>query len=415
MGTPARSSDYKLLRTLWPQKSIYEVLFKTSPTIGIFRKDTSFYEPTRKIGVGYSSPQGIGWTFPDAKEAKSASQAHEFEITPKSMYGAFSMEGLLMRRSQSDKACVVDPMKRESKNLVHTWMRELSRLIHGNGGGALGRVSAVSATDVTLTLFGDTRAFEKNMLVQSATTDGTSGSVNTGFSTVASVQRDRTTPKVIASANWSLGIPSIAANDYLFRKGSFGAVVSGFDAWNPNWSTSSLPGTFKGVTRNDDPDRLAGQVLDARTLSPRLAALRAARLIHEVGGTPDTYILSTEDFENLANELQSAGLLKYSQVPSSPIGKFNIGIKYDALQIMGPAGPIDCIADPDAPVGVARMTQRDTWVIASMGELCHWLDGANPSGNGMLEDAADAVEFRLVGDFEMYNEAPGWTCRVRLS
>jgi hypothetical protein len=61
------------------------------------------------------------------------------------------------------------------------------------------------------------------------------------------------------------------------------------------------------------------------------------------------------------------------------------------------------------------MTQRDTWVIASMGELCHWLDGANPSGNGMLEDAADAVEFRLVGDFEMYNEAPGWTCRVRLS
>ncbi len=415
MGAPARSSDYGLLRTLWPQKSIYEVLLNLSPTIGIIRKDTSFYEPTRKIGAGYSCPQGIGYSFPDAKEAKSASQSVEFSITPKSIYGAFSMEGLLMRRAESDKAIIVDPMKRESKNLVHTWMREISRTIHGNSGGALGVVSAVSTTDVTLTLHGDTRAFEKNMLVQSATTNGTSGSVNTGYVTVSSVQRDRTTPKVIATANWSTGIPAIAANDYLFRRGGFGAAIHGFDSWNPLWSTSSLPGTLLSANRDLDPERLAGICLDARTLSPRLAALRAARLVHEAGGKPDTYILSTEDFENLANELQSAGLLKYSQVPATSIGKFNFGIKYDAINIMGPAGPIDVLADPDAPVGIGRMLQKDTWVLASMGELVHWINGANPSGNGMLEDASDAVEFRMVGDLNLYCEAPGWNCRVRLS
>ena len=415
MGSPARSSDYNLLRELWPQKSIYEVLLKISPTIGIIRKDTTFYEKVRHIGAGYSSPQGIGYSFPDAKEAKSASQSVEFEITPKSLYGAFSLEGLLMRRAQSDKAIIVDPLKRESKNLVHTWMREISRTMHGNGGGALGRVSAVSTTDVTLTSYGDTRAFEKNMLVQSATTDGTSGSVNAGYATVSSVQRDETTPKVVATANWASGIPSIAANDYLFRRGGFGQAVTGFDGWNPLWSSSSLPGTFKTANRDLDPLRLAGISLDARKLSPRMAALRAARLVHENGGNPDTYILSTTDYENLANELQSAGLLKYSTVPSQGIGKFNFGIKYDAVQIMGPAGAIDCIADPDAPVGVGRMLTKETWVLASMGELVHWIDGANPSGNGMLEDAADAVEFRMVGDLELYCEAPGWNCRVRLS
>lgn len=415
MGAPARSSDYNLLRTLWPQKSIYEILLNISPTIGVIRKDTTFYEKQRQIGAGYSSPQGIGYSFPDAKEAKSASQSVEFTITPKSLYGAFSLEGLLMRRAESDKAIIVDPMKRESKNLVHTWMREISRTIHGNGGGALGKVSAVSGTDVTLTLHGDTRAFEKNMLVQSATTNGTSGTVNPGYVTVASVQRDRTTPKVIATANWAAGIPAIAANDFLFRRGGFGQAITGFDGWNPNWSPSSLPGTFKGANRDLDPERLAGIVLDARKLSPRLAALRAARLVHEAGGKPDTYIVSTEDFENLANELQSAGLLKYSAVPASGIGKYNFGIKYDAVQIMGPAGPIDCLADPDAPVGVGRMLQKDTWVLASMGELVHWINGANPSGTGMLEDAADAVEFRMVGDLELYCEAPGWNCRVQLA
>lgn len=415
MGAPARSSDYKLLRELWPQKSIYEVLLNVSPTIGVIRKDTSFYEKKRYIGAGYSSPQGIGYTFGDAKEAKSASQAVEFAIEPKSLYGAFSLEGLLMRRAQSDKAIIVDPLKRESKNLVHTWMREISRTLHGNGGGALGQISVVSGTDVTLTAFGDTRAFEKNMLVQTSTTDGTSGSVNSGFVTISSVQRDRSTPKLIATANWTTGIAAAANNDYIFRKGGFGSAITGFAGWNPLWSTSSLPGSFKGADRDLDPERLAGICLDARTLSPRLAALRAARLVHEAGGKPDTYILSTEDFENLANELQSSGLLKYSQVPATSIGKFNFGIKYDAVQIMGPAGPIDCLADPDAPVGVGRMLQKDTWVLASMGELVHWIDGANPSGNGMLEDAADAVEFRMVGDLDLYCEAPGWNCRVRLA
>lgn len=417
MGLPARSSDYNLLRTLWPQKSIYEILLNLSPTIGIIRKDTTFYEATRQIGAGYSSPQGIGYSFPDAKEAKSASQSVEFSITPKSLYGAFSMEGLLMRRAESDKAIIVDPMKRESKNLVHTWMREISRTIHGNGGGALGQITAAGPTTTVapLTKYSDTRAFEKNMLVQLSATDGTSGSVLPGYVTVASVQRDETTPSVTASANWTTGIPSAGTSQYMFRRGGFGAAITGFAGWNPLWSTGSLPGTFKGANRDLDPLRLAGICLDARTLSPRLAALRAARLVHENGGKPDTYILSTEDYENLANELQSAGLLKYSSVPATSIGKFNFGIKYDAISIMGPAGPIDCIADPDAPVGIGRMLQKDTWVLASMGELVHWINGANPSGNGMLEDASDAVEFRMVGDLDLYCEAPGWNCRVRLA
>lgn len=415
MGVPARSSDYNLLRTLWPQKSIYEILLNISPTIGVIRKDTTFYEKQRQIGAGYSSPQGLGYTFPDAKAAKSASQAVEFSITQKSLYGAFSLEGLLMRRAESDKAIIVDPLKRESKNLIHTWMRELSRTVHGNGGGALGRISSFSTTDAVLTLHGDTRAFERNMQVQTAATNGTSGSVKSGYVTIDKVVRDRATPTLVATANWSAGIGTVAANDYIFRRGSFGQAITGFDGWCPLWSQSSLPGTFKGADRNLDPERLAGLCLDARTLSPRLAALRAARLVHEAGGKPDTYILSTEDFENLANELQSAGLLKYSAVPATGIGKYQFGIKYDAVQIMGPAGPIDCLADPDAPVGIGRMMQKDTWVLASMGELVHWINGANPSGAGMLENDLDEVEYRMVGDLDLYCEAPGWNCRVQLA
>ena len=113
--------------------------------------------------------------------------------------------------------------------------------------------------------------------------------------------------------------------------------------------------------------------------------------------------------------IEVAGTCEYFRSPADWSSKFNFGIKYDAVQIMGPSGPIDCLADPDAPVGVGRMMQKDTWVLASMGELVHWINGANPSGNGMLENDLDEVEYRMVGDLDLYCEAPGWNCRVQLA
>ncbi len=148
--------------------------------------------------------------------------------------------------------------------------------------------------------------------------------------------------------------------------------------------------------------------------SPREAALRAARIMTDVGASPDTYILSTTDWEALALELQSAGTLKYTQVPSAAIGKFNFGLKYEAIQLMGPRKMINVISDADATVGVGRMLQLDTWTLASTGELVSIIEGgAGPNGM-MMEDASDAFESRLVGDFQLYCEAPGYNGRVAL-
>ena len=414
----ASASTYKLLRDLWPQKSIYDELYRASPTLGIIKKDTGFYESHRFIDVGYGAPQGVGPNFTIAKNAKTASKTAEFSITAVTYYGLFSLEGRLMRQAKGDKAVIVKPLAREARNVITQWKRDLSRYIHGNGGGALGQISAASnpaTATITLTDTNTNRFIEQGMTLQSSSTDGTSGSVNAGSVTVKSVVRnlDATSTVTVDQASWQAGIPACLASDSIFRAGAFGTVLTGFEGWNPKADPTSA--LFFGVDRSPDVQRLGGIRVSCIGKTPREAALRAARMVADVGGTPDTYILSTTDWEALQLELQSAGTLKYTQVPSAALGKFNFGLKYDAIQIMGPTGAINVITDPDATVGVGRMLSLDTWTLASTGELVSIIEGGAGPGGMMMEDASDAFESRLVGDFQLYCEAPGLNARVALT
>lgn len=415
----ATFSAYKLVRDLWPQKSIYEALLEGSPTLGIFRKDTNFGEKIRYIGVGYGAPQGVGVNFGDAKQFKTASKAVEFQVQKSSYYGAFSLEGLLWRtyKYTGNKAIIVDPMVRESKNLMRQMKNDLSSYIHGNGVGALGRLtsgSSVGTATVTLRAGADIRRIEPGMALQTESTGAGGGSINAGFVTVSSIGGTDTAPTItVSQASWTAGIAAAAASDYIYRFGTYDAApLKGLDAWNPSHSGS--PGTFLGVNRNLYPNRLAGLVLSATTMTPRQRILRAARMVADVGGKADTYLMSTRQWENLANELQSSNLLRFSKVPAAPIGKLAVGVNYEAIEIMGPTGRIEVFADPWMADDVERCGQRDTCVVGSLGDFLHWDDDATPDAP-MLEDGADAREVRCVGDMAFYNECPAYWCRVAVT
>lgn len=418
----AQFSTYKLIRDLWPQKSIYEALFDNSPTLGIARKDTQFGERIRYIGVGYGAPQGIASDFGTAKATKSASKAAEFQVQKRSYYGAFSIEGLLWRtyKLTGNKAIIVDPMARESKNIMRQMKNDLSTYLHGDGVGSLGRMTAASAptssATITLRLGADVRRIEPGMYLETESTGATGGTINTGYVTVNSIGGTDTAPTVVVDqTNWATGIPGVAASDYIYRKGTYDtAPLIGLEAWNPSHTGS--PGTFLSVNRNLYANRLAGLCLDAATtpMSPRQRILRAARKVADVGGKADTYLMSTRQWENLANELQSQNILRFSKVPAAPVGKISVGVTYDAIELIGPTGRIEVFADPWMQDTIERCGQRDTLVLGSLGELVHWDDEATPD-SPMLEDAADAREVRCVGDMAFYNECPAYWCRVAVN
>lgn len=418
MPSAATLAAYKLTRDLWPQKSIYDELFQSSPIIGIFQKDTNFVERTRYIDVGYAAGQGIAPDFPTAKQFKSPSRAVEFAISTVPYYGAFSIDGVLGRKAKfgGNKALIVDPMKRDSRNLMRQVKNDLSSYFHGNGGGSLARFTAgttVSTATGTLLNTADKRRLEPGMALWLSTADGTSGAVKAGYITIATMGGTLSAPTITTDqASIDAGVPTAAASDYLFRAGVFGNVVDGLESWCPNHS--GAPGTFKGVNRNLYADRLAGYVIDGRKVGPRQRALQAARFVADAGFNPDTYLMSTRNWEALHNELQSAGSLRFSKVPAASVGSYKVGVTYEAISLTGPTGELQIFADPWMPDDVERCMERGMWTIGSTGDLVHWDDDVGPD-SPMVEETADAREVRLVGDIAFYTEAPAANCRVQVT
>lgn len=422
----ASISVYKLVRNIWPKEAIAEQICKGSPLLGMIPKDTQFAEKIRYVSVGTAPPQGIGGDYGTAKQNKTASTAEEFQVQTTPYYGAFSLLGDIYRRAKftGNKALLVDPMGRESKNLMRQIKNDLSSFIHGNGGGALGRIASTSniATQtITLDATADARRIVRGMTLVAATTDGTTGAQLIGQVTVASVGGTTTARTItINETSWQSAISGLTTTSYLFRAGSIGSgaggsgVIDGFDAWCPSHTGS--PGTFKGVTRNNAAEQLAGICLVATTKSPRQRIMQASQLQADTGMTDGrlVYALSTRGWVNLYNELASANALQMTKAPSAPIGSFKVGVSYDAISIVGAGGPIEVVADPWMPDNVERLLNLDTWKLASCGDLIHWDDDATPD-NPMLEDSADAREVRAVGDMAMYCDNPWANVRVSVT
>lgn len=422
----AQMSVYKLIRSLWPKKAIAEQIYKGSPFLGLVKKDTNFGEKIRYVSVGTGAPQGIATNYGTAKANKTPGTADEFQVQTTPYYGAFSIAGDLFRRYKytGNTGLLVDPMGRDSKLLMRQMKNDLSSFVHGNGGGALGRIkstSTLASQTITLDAGADRRRIVKGMTLVASTADGTSGSLLTGTVTVASVGGTPTAPTVtINEATWSGAISGLTTTSYLFREGAVGSgaggggVLYGLDAWCPSHSGS--PGTFLSVNRNNAPDQLAGNCLVATTKSPRQRIMEASQIQADTGAADGklVYLLSTRNWLNLYNELASANALVMTKSPSSPMGSMSVGVDYDSIRIVGAGGPIDIVADPWAPDNVERLLNMDSWVLSSTGELLHWDDDATPD-NPMLEDSADAREVRAVGDMALECWNPWANVRVSVT
>lgn len=422
----AQLSTYKFIRTLWSTEAIAQQLVKKSAALGIIPKDTNFGEEYRKVTVGTNPGQGIATNFADAKEGKTASGAVEFSVDTTSMYGTFSIEGKLWRRYEhtGNRGLILDPMARESKNLMDQMRNDLSSYLYGNGGGSLGRIlstSTLASQTITLDTGADRRRIVKGMKLVASTANGTSGTILSGYVTVASVGGTRSAPTItIEEATWSGAIAGLTTTSYLFRKGATGTgsggsgVIYGFDAWCPSHSGS--PGTFLGVNRDSFPDQLAGIVMSATTKSPKQRILDASVELED-GPAPEgrlIYVQHSSQWAKLQAELSANNALVQTKSPAAKIGGLSTGVTYDAISVMGAGGAIEVLPDPYCPAAVERLLTVETWQLASTGPLLHWDKGATPDG-AMLEDGSDAREVRAVGDMVLICRNPWANVRVAVT
>lgn len=402
------SNQTGLLKTIWSQKDIYEMVCKSCPFLGMVPKDTSTHQLYWRTTVGYGNGQGLGSTYATARSNRAPSVQAEFALTAKPYYGSAVIDGRVVRRAKHDVAFVLDTVKRESTNLLLQAQKDFSTYLQGNAGGSIGQVSAVNSNTITLTYGQDLKNFSVGMTCTASTADGTSGSERSGTMVVTSLGT-YDSPTV----TFGTIVVGTAVNDYVFRYGTFGATITGLGSWLPTHNGS--PAALLGVTRTTNPQALAGVSINgAAFTSVKAAIIRLARYMADTTGpTPggQTVFMGTVLWESLANELQvNSGGFRMSKVPAAKVGSLSIGVEYDAIEIVGPLGTMKVVASPYIPDGIIRILTLDRIKLKTSGPLFQWVDGARiENGQLKMENDDDAYEIRLVSDGELdCGEAPGF-------
>lgn len=255
-----RSAVLDVLKEMYEDGIDQDLIFKERPMLTQLARKRDFCGRYYHIPVRYGKPQGRGHAQADAVSAEYASKYEAFQVTPLTDYGRATLAGIVVRQAKdgTGKTQFVDTLKLEMDGGIETLGDNLAKEAYGNVGGARGRVHAtiaISTTVLTLENPEDTIFFEVGMRVQAASTDGTSGSLRDSGDYVTLVAVDEDAGTLTADANWS-NIASIAASDYLFQYGDFGAAGAGLAAWCPSSAPSST--AFYGVDRSVQPTRLGG-------------------------------------------------------------------------------------------------------------------------------------------------------------
>lgn len=319
-------------------------------------------------------------------------------------YASGNLTGAAIDQANGDMDSLVDAMTSEFDGAFIALGIHAGAALYGNGGGSIGQFNGsgtVASTNAfTLSNISQIVNFYQGQILNAATTDGTSGSVESGYVTVAAVDVNLGT--ITPTANWSAGIPTIANTDYLFNQGDFGKKFAGLSGWIPDANhRSSLSTTFNNVNRSTDPARLAGVAYNGKGAPKSETLIQTLALVGRMGGRPDLVLCNSLDYADVVKELST----RVQYVTSEAFDNPQIG--FDGVKVATQYGTVTILADPFCPQGNAWVLELGTWLLVSMGKLPKVL-GSGIDGQEWLRNAgADSYQLRVGYRATTYCSTPG--------
>lgn len=399
-----------VLKTQYTQSRVNNLCYAESPVFAKMKKRRDFFGPNKVVAFQYGSPQGRGASFSVGIGNMTASSYANVTVTRAKDYVFAQLQGEAVDASRNDAGALLNGMKKEIDNAFYTAARSIGISLFQAGGGARGRISSsttLASPTIVLTDVNQIVNFEKGMVLNLASTDGTSGSKRTGSLTVTGV--DRVAGTITCSGNISTGVAAAAANDYIFQAGDFEAVRSlptGIAGWIPKTAPTSGDNFF-GLDRSVDPVRLAGVRYTKNAGGPiEETLIQAAAFLAREGGKPDCVAMNPMDYANLVQALGSK--VVYERLGSSEDPDFG----FKTVQLIGPKGPISIVPEYNVQTGDAWMLTLPTWSFETL------LDGPrilNLDGNDLRADATTDSYILRIGYYGNFIcEAPGWNAYVQL-
>ena len=394
------------LKTLYPREEMVDLVYKNNPWLAMVAKNEKAGGDSIKVPLIYGNPQGRSSVLSTAITNKGNTLGKAFYLTRVEDYAVASISRHAMKASMGDAEAFAEASEVEIDGAINTCTRSLAKALYRSGSGALGQISAgsnVSTDTITLANINDITNFEVAMILKADSVDG-SGTVEAGNIEVESLDSDAGTITAV-EATWddAAGIPTVAAEYYLFQEGDYGVMLKGLAAWIPASAPSSS--SFFGVDRTAHKTRLGGVRVTGTGMPIEQALLKAAARVSREGGMPDTIFLNDVQYHQLIVSLGS----KVEYVKQGVTAE----VYFSGVVIHGPRGPLEVYPDFNCPSSVAYVLQLNTWKLYSLDMCPHIFDEGNDQE--MLREATtDGYEVRVGYYAQLGCTAPGYNATVSL-
>ena len=334
----------------------------------------------------------------------SPSTYNMWTIPWKSSYAAANITGEAIDKADGNENSLVDALLGEFDGAFVALGMDLGATLFGNGGGAIGQIdqnSTLASTVITLADISAVVNFQKGMVLQASTDDGTGGAgVESGTVTLTKV--DEMLGQLTASGNWTAGIATIAHGDYLFAKGDYNAKFAGFGAWLPDANHRPSATLFMGVDRTASPVKLAGAYLDGGGAPKEETLIELAMLVGRTGGKPDYCVCNPVDYADLAKAMENRARIVTPEAYDAPT------IVFSGFQVSTPWGIMTIISDVFCPKGKFYLLQLDTWLLGSIKGLPRVLGSGVDDQTWLRQSGSDSYQMRAAYRAMLYGSAPGY-------
>lgn len=376
------------------QNGISQAQFTKFPVINEIAKKTDFTGDDYAIAIETESPQGLGTDIPGAQAAAQQSKFYRALVTRLEYYGLVRIKGQALRTAtMKGDGALVDLWQHELDGIEVSFLKHMEALSMGAGNGVLGTISSGSATtQITLTVVEDVNNFAVGMRVQLVSDTTLAPTVRTGVGVITAV--DRAGGKLTLAAAWNATISSATDGDSIVRagdaaSGSTNNVPAGMRKWLEGGST---PGTWKNLTRNDDPVRLASQSLDMTGLPMAEAIIDLESLIQIQGHEPKLRLIANpRDMRQVKKTLY--GKVAFTSGGGTPTIGFN-GAEWE-----GNNGKIPVLLSPLCPKQNVFLKRMDTFALYSAGAAPMPMNFGKENMITLATDDAAEARIGLYGDF----------------
>lgn len=421
------STASNIIKFLYPDYTVPRELRKTNPFFAMLAKKTNFVGKSVEVPLTINTTQGGSALFSSAKTSNELSTSYAdtyktFTLTRKTDYSLATISGEAMKAAVMDEGAMVDLFQDTIDLAMMTAMRSLARNLFRDGTGWIGKVGSVSGSTITLATPSDAFNFDLGMQLS------VFGSTTQLMDTV--INATVVTPIRVTAVDRKAGTitvndaTSIASPQYLCRWGDratattaasvfTGArVITGAAQWLAGSQAGAFSGTtagaqfqdsIYGVTRSADKTSLAGNSLDCTGAAPDEAIIQLASDINAEGGRPDHCFMNPRDFASLVKFLGSRTV--YDRAVS--IEDAEIG--FQAVTLMGDAGPVKCVSDINVPQSQIFCLQLDSWDLFSLNAAPHILDYDNQQILRVSDD--DAYQIRIGSYANLRCRAPAFNGR----